>query len=614
MFHFSFDIIFSELTYLSSFFALLIRVFFQKVYYIKLTSGKSESFAIFLRNLGINPLPVADLKTISTFADADSDPKGYSWTWLDKKIKHFQFDKLGNLFPGVKNLDEKVCIYLLDFVALKLTSLGSKLIFWHENYPDRKIIFISFSVDDLSIPKLPENCLRLVIPIPGIFDFFRLVFKVVFRIFLKVRSLVSFKPKLQEKLRPKPHFNWGKYEHAYVTHSGLKYGSLYEKSLYYSGTDAFFEPKNLVHFDYSGYSSPSEELPWFQLTPAKKLSLKDVVSISLKLVFALNFLSIELSSLPLKIRILILSLKFHAHRKDLSHFKQLKRAYIDYDIVCPKSLILAFESYGVLTIGVQERFVYTYYKSATVVLDHYLVSSNESRLVMEQSRNYWFTNSLPVGQYRTDEFFRKFPKITNEDSVGVYNKRVLVLGYHSDMTWVESQVNPLLNWQAQEHFLNEIMELAGEFKDSLFTLRYKMIDWLELPYFSKLKYRLKEFPNIQISHEYGISFYSYYLVQNSDIIIGKHTSLLDEAISIGKPALVHDYSHNIKSIIGDTFDYFGSRVICKNFDSFKERFKLLLNGDLDLELEIKEVSTKLYGDLSDGKVKERVHSAIKSIN
>lgn len=613
MFHFSFDIIFSELTYVSSIFAILIRIFLQRVYYVKLTSGEIETFANFLKKFGIIPLPIAGLKTISTYADADSDPKGYSWIWLDKKLKHFQFEKLRNLFPNVKNLDEKVSIYLLDFVAIKLTSLGSKLIFWHENYPDRKIIFISFSFDDLSIPKLPDNCLRLVIPIPGILSFFPFVFKVVSRIFLKLRSLVSFKSKLQEELHPEAHFDWGKYEHAYVTHSGLKYGSLYEKSLYYSETDSFFEPKNLVHFDYSGYSSPSEDLPWFQLTPAKKLSLTDVVSISLKLVFALNFLSIKFSSLPLKIRILILTLKFHAHRRDLGHFKQLKRAYIDYDIVCPKSLILAFESCNVLSIGVQERYISTYYKSTSVVLDHYLVSSNESRLVMKQSRNYWFTNSIPVGQYRTDEFFRKFPNISNKDSVGIYNKRILVLGFHCDMTWVESQVNPLLNWQAQAHFLDEIMALASEFKDSLFTLRYKMIDWLELPFFSPIKHRLKEFHNIKISKEYGISFYSYYLVKNSDIVIGKHTSLMDEAISIGKPTLVHDYSHNIKSVICDTFDYFGSRIICRNFDSFKDRFRLLLEDDIDLKREIMEISTKLYGDLSDGKVKERIHSTIKSI-
>jgi len=613
LFHFSFDIIFSELSYVSSIFAILIRIFLQRVYYVKLTSGEIETFANFLKKFGIIPLPIADLKTISTFADADSDPEGYSWIWLDKKLKHFQFEKLRNLFPNVNNLDEKVSIYLLDFVALKLTSLGSKLIFWHENYPDRKIIFISFSFDDLSIPKLPDNCLRLVIPIPGILGFFPFVFKVAFRIFLKIRSLLLFKPKLQEELRSEPHFDWGKYEHAYVTHSGLKYGSLYEKGLYYSEKDSFFEPKNLVHFDYSGYNSPSEVLPWFKLTPAKKLGVKDVVLISLKLVFVLNFLSIKLSSLPLKIQIWILALKFQAHRRDLGHFKELKRAYIDYDIICPKSLILAFESCNILTIGVQERYISAYYKSTSVILDQYLISSNESRLIMESSRNYLFEKSFSVGQYRTDEFFRKFPNISNKDSVGIYNKRILVLGFHCDMTWVESQVNPLLNWQAQEHFLDEIMALASEFKDSLFTLRYKMIDWLELPFFSPIKHRLKEFHNIKISKEYGISFYSYYLVKNSDIVIGKHTSLMDEAISIGKPTLVHDYSHNIKSVICDTFDYFGSRIICRNFDSFKDRFRLLLEDDIDLKREIVEISTKLYGDLSDGKVKERIHSTIKSI-
>ncbi|TGK78468.1 hypothetical protein EHQ24_18130 [Leptospira noumeaensis] len=613
MFHFSLDIIFSELTIVSSFFAILIRIFFRKVYYLKLTSKNSEKLANFLKKVGVIALPIAELKKISTFADADSDPNGYSWSWLDQKLQHLQLDKLGNLFPNVKNLDEKICLYLLDFVALKLTSLGSKLIFWRENFPERKIILVSFSIEDFSIPKLPTNCIRLVIPFPNLIGYFNFIFKVILSVFLKVRSLVSKKPNLNEKFRPEPHFGWEKYEHAYVTHSGLKYGSLYEKSLYYSDTDSFFEPKNLVHFDYSGYNSPSEELPWFKLTPAKRLSLKDIISISLKLVYILNFLSIRLSYLSVKIRILILALKFTAHKNDLSSFKQLKQAYIDYDIICPKSLILALESHGVLTIGVQERFVYTYYKSATVILDQYLVSGLDSQLVMEKSKNYFFTNSIPVGQYRTDEFFRKYPKSANEDSLGDYNKRILVLGYHCDMTWVESQVNPLLNWQAQAHFLNEIMDLATEFKDSLFTLRYKMIDWLELPYFFQVKLRLKEFKNIIFSYEYGISFYSYYLAQNSDIIIGKHTSLMDEAISVGKPVLVHDYTHNIKSIIGDTFDYFGSGIICKNFDTFRDRLRLLVEDDSDLKLEIKKVSTKLYGELSDGKVKERVHLAIKSM-
>jgi hypothetical protein len=609
----SVDIIFPELSIASSVIACCLKLIFRNVFYMKLSGQNKSKLAISLKRIGILPLPIADLEKIFSFADADSDPNGYAWSWIDQKLGKIDFGVLERSFLNIKNLDQKIRLYLLDFVALKLTSIGSKLIFWNENYPQKKIIFISFSWEDYAIPKFPDNCFKIILPVPNLFSLVP-IFSIVLKKFI-IKLLVLFRIHNVNSVVPDTNikFEWGNFKHGYVTHAGLSYAALYNKSLYYSDSNPFFYPNSLVHFDYSGLDSPSSDLPWWRLTPAKKLNIIDVLLVFRDVLSSLKGSIFTHAYLLVFFRVVVLNLKFHAHQKDLLKFNNLKIVYIDYDMLCPKSLLMAFESSEIKTLATQERFVFLFYKTATVFLSHYLVPSSYSKEVIQQSRNFLIDNLIPLGQYRSDEFFHEFPNSSMNEFSKNFKKNILVLGHHCDMDWEDSQSNPILNWKAQVHFLDDILSLAKEFVDSLFILRYKTINWLDLEFFTQIKERLFECKNILISEEYSISFYSYYLVQKADFIIGKQTSLMDEALSIGKPVLMHDYTHNIKSIIGDTFDYFGSRILCQNFPDFKERISILIEDDDALKSEVLEVGNKLYGKFSDGNVKQRIHQEIQGI-
>lgn len=610
MFSFPVSIIFSKLSYTSAIIAMLMRVFFRNIYYIEIGSSDKSKVAKRLSRLGIFPLPIADLEKISTFADSDSDPQAYAWTFIDNSIGNVDFVVLQDLFPNVKNLDQKIRLELKDFIAHKLISTGNKLIFWNENYPTQKIFFLSFSLSDYGIPKFPPNCHKFIFPFPNIFDYVSALLKLAKSSLSKIKRIFDLKRKANTQTSYS--FQWGNYLHGYVTHAGLTYGSMYTKNLYYSNTDPFFDSKNLVHFDYSGLDSPSHELPWWRLATAKKLKLKTIISLMTKLSLRLNRHIVSVRNLLLYIRLLILVLKFHAYIKDLSCFRNLKLAYIDYDILCPKALIMAFESVGVKTFAVEERFLSVYYNAVSVFVDRYFVASAENVQKNSESRNYLINKVSALGQYRTDQVFKEFSckSIINQGSE--FKEIILVLGCHSDTAWEDNQVSPHLNWKAQAHFLREIIDLAQEYQDYYFIIRYKIIDWYELPYFAEVHEKIEEMQNVKVSTEYSIPFYSYYLLKNSAFVIGKPSSILDESLSIGKPVLIHDYTHNIQSIIRETFDYLGSRILCHNFEELKDRFKLLIENDQSLKNEIKEVADKLYENLSDGKIKERLHSIIKA--
>ena len=124
--------------------------------------------------------------------------------------------------------------------------------------------------------------------------------------------------------------------------------------------------------------------------------------------------------------------------------------------------------------------------------------------------------------------------------------------------------------------------------------------------------------NIIISTNYVESFYSYKLCANADLIIAKHTSLADECLSHEIPVLFYEYTHNMKGIISDAFDYSPSGLMCYNFEELLEKSKsLLFDNSSKLKDEIIELSKKIYYVKENGRVKDKIidnlENLIKSI-
>ncbi|TGL45835.1 hypothetical protein [Leptospira perdikensis] len=617
MFRIPVVLIFGELSEISDKFAILTSFIFREVYYLKLIGAKTNDRVVVLQRKNIKPLPIADLPSISSFADADSDPKEYTWQWVHKHLKGVNFDSLRSLFPNVRDLNQKIRLYLLDNFSLKQSLIASKLTFWSENNNNKKIIYLSFRMDDIAVPLVPKNCVRIILPI----SFFGVLVRGVFNVINRFKQIFSLKAKKLESL-PRvtadlsPKFDWAGFKLGYVTHAGLSYGSLFEKKLYHSEKDPIFKIENVVHYDYSGIPSPGPHIPWWQFRSAKSLKVTRILLVFIQLTLSNWRLLLSPSRLVCFLLIVILKLKFDAYLLDLKSFPNLKLALIDYEILCPKALLFAFESKGVKTLAVQERFVYANYKSIAVILDYYLVASAEVVNLLKKSKNYLVNHIIPVGQYRTDALYSNYKnelKLQERMRKNGYKFSILFLGYHTHDSWEDEQVDPLLNWKAHLAFLEDILRLSKELNDSILILRYKNLDWLKLHFFSEVVSKINSIKNIEISSEYSIPFFSYSLAKNVDLVIAKHTSLGDEVLSFGKPVLFYDFTHNSKTIIADTYGYHGSEILCKNYEELLTRSKRILKKERTILSEIKTISNQLYGNYADGNVKSRVHSVIKDI-
>ena len=87
----------------------------------------------------------------------------------------------------------------------------------------------------------------------------------------------------------------------------------------------------------------------------------------------------------------------------IKKFKNLKIAIIDYEALCPKTLILALEKNNIKTVAIQERFIHTFFTSwDNVMLDTYYVVSEYTANVFKDSKYHDIKNVIPIGLYRSD--------------------------------------------------------------------------------------------------------------------------------------------------------------------------------------------------------------------
>ena len=197
---------------------------------------------------------------------------------------------------------------------------------------------------------------------------------------------------------------------AFVVNKGLFYGKLYRKSLYFlDNTKSYLNKKKLLFVNYDDliYSNP-KSLNWFNLknqeTNKFKLFFK-VLLIMLRLVFFRNIKNIK--GWLLIFRILYVYNKYLLLVKKINF---IKIALIDYDILCPKLLILAFEKNNIITISTQERYSLSFYNNYSVVSDIYFTSSNFITKHLSKSKYYQVNHLITSGQYRCD-WLNNFLKI-----------------------------------------------------------------------------------------------------------------------------------------------------------------------------------------------------------
>jgi len=296
----------------------------------------------------------------------------------------------------------------------------------------------------------------------------------------------------------------------------------------------------------------------------------------------------------------------------IKQFKKLKIAIIDYDVLCPKPLLLALEKNNIKTVATQERFIHTFCNSyANVIIDTYYTTSEFTNNLIKKSKYNDIKNLVAVGLYRSD-YLKLYKKNHIPDEISEAkkngNKVLIILGYQPPVLWFESHKSIYNNWSSQISFLEDVIKLSKILDKTLIVIRYKSLNWISNNHFKEVLKKIDDCKNITISTNFKESFYSYKLCANADLVIAKHTSLADECLSNEIPVLFYDYTHNMKKLMSEAFDYSPSRLMCYNFDELLEKSKsLLFNNSSELKNEIATLKNTIYY------VKERVNIKNKII-
>ena len=165
-------------------------------------------------------------------------------------------------------------------------------------------------------------------------------------------------------------------------------------------------------------------------------------------------------------------------------------------------------------------------------------------------------------------------------------------------------------------FLEDAIRLAKSFDDSFLIIKYKSEECpiRSNPYFKNILKKISEYKNLLLADDYQESFYAYKLCNNADLVIAKHTSIGDECLIQGIPTLFYEYTHNMKGIQSDAFNYSPSNIMCYDFDELLENSKsLLFNKESNLKSEIINLKKTIYYVNETKDVKKKIIAKLENM-
>ena len=578
------DILLKVVSDKSLFLINFLKFFNTNIYFLRINSKNEKKLFYKLKSLNVKPLPIADEKNIpyDIFDNIDIDSKNL----LLKKANSINSKKITKLF--LKNISfnsEKILTLLIkQAICYDFTVINGLIDIWLKK--KKKLIFITYNFKDLFL--INKNKRLTVVYLPT--DFFNYILKLLIQlIFIFKLLLFKFISIFRQHKKAKNSHNR---EHtvSYIIHGDTYYGesikkALYNKTLYYSNKYKDFEKKNILHFGYQLQKLQSRSIKYKYLSD-KHLTLRDIRSIfffTLKSVLYIR----KFSDLFL-ISELTINLKYFFNcRNIIKQHTKLKIALIDYDLLCPKIIILAFMSLNIKTVCTQERFVTSFYNSMDVMADDYFTASEKINKIIKKKKILFIKNLIPVGLYRADKLSKKIKKKNSKNII-------IALGFHTPLTLHDSQTNYLLSWKASKLFLEEMYRLSQDMNNCKIIIRLKEMEGYKNAYFKKIIEKISRKKNIEINTNYEAE-YSYKLCSKADLVIAKHTSLADECISRNIPVILHEYTHNMDGLIKGAFDYDNSAILCKNYSEILNNTKKFLSFENnDLKNQFQNIKNKYY--------------------
>lgn len=447
-------------------------------------------------------------------------------------------------FKDITHIDKKLELCFTSL--LNYHNIGTLNIFAEQNsHPNEKIVmihtkFISFLLKNNGAPE-KRATVHLYLP-------FDLIEKIL--AFLKRQIYEACKidlVKIYKNGKKNKIFNAKELKTAIIFHHSISYGKMYIKNQYFS-----FNKKSKLYLS---------KLNLFVVGSNKNLIFRKktvfLIKSSLKLDstvfhYFLSFLKIINSAKQFRAA-LVFTYIYTQYRSYLNLVKNLniKNAIIDYDILFPKPLSLAFETLNIPTIAIQERPPASfYYKIYGTIASSYFFAGTIYQKYAIKNENVFCKRAKNFGMWRVSKFYNK--ELPNQKRIKFMGKRnpfnssrkkILFLGYFFD----DGPEFPHLNERSNIEFINYIKYTAEVFESCDIIIRFK--GYVKNP----KKFSLFNKTNVYLCNDFSKSDISYALCKESDLIISCQTSLADECIAIGKSVIFLDNLFTVKNMIRDVY-------------------------------------------------------------
>ena len=335
-----------------------------------------------------------------------------------------------------------------------------------------------------------------------------------------------------------------KFELAYFPHQSIKYGKgAYSKNLIFEDdpNKKTFKSKiiNILKEPFDKFSIRYFKFYDIPFVNFKSLNDKLEIKKIFKLLFSFRVKKFTIFDILLSYFIFTRIIQILKNLNSLKKFKNLKLVYCDYDILFPKTILLACDILKIKTISNQERYLanfmwpslfYNYY---LVTGENYIDRFNNSGYVIDK---YYVTGTFRSAHNLNAQKLKYKKEILRLKSIE--KKKVLCLG-----TIISSDLDDNLGEDGTTiknnvEFLTKILKLADIYNDLYFVIRFKIDqNYNLLP--KDLLQRINDTSNIELN-KVSSKINIYELLSLSNLVIGRYTSLIEESLSFGIDAIIYD--------------------------------------------------------------------------
>jgi len=185
-------------------------------------------------------------------------------------------------------------------------------------------------------------------------------------------------------------------------------------------------------------------------------------------------------------------------------------------------------------------------------------------------------------------------KIKLEKFFEIKKKKLIVLcfGLAIDNTKIMCRYGEVAGSSAESiiHFVEAMLQLAKNYNKLYFIIRFKRLSELFEVLPLSLQKEVENTENIEIQKNLK-KFNSYDLANIADLIIGKGTSIVEEALSAGKKIILYD---NESYITSKEYPLNQTNLIASDLKSLNNRVNDIINGKYDESKNIEEFTQKYY--------------------